>query len=156
MMMNSQRDLAGDPQRRTHEQIQGMADHALGRVLHRNDPEIAGPRFHLAKDLVDGRHRRGDHRMAEVLDGRGLRKGAFRPQKGRVERSFQRQAGGHDLAKETGHFLAVQRTRIGVLDPAQHRDLALRTIELNLTASGFSLEMGDLLGAAGTLADQPQ
>ena len=94
--------------------------------------------------------------MAEMLDRRRLGEGAFRAQKGGVERTFQRQTGGHDLAEEPRNLFAVEGPRIGVLDPAQHRDLAFRAVELDTLPLGPGLDVGDLLRTAGALADQPQ
>ena len=156
VMVDPQTHLAGDHERRGHEHVQGVTDHALGGILDRDDTEIAGTRFDLAEDLPDGRQGEGLHRMAEVLDRRGLSEGPGRAEIGDVERALERQTGGHDLAKEPRDLFAVERTRIGCLDATQNRDLALRPVELHLVAVGCRLDMSDLLGAAGTLADQTE
>jgi hypothetical protein len=52
------------------------------------------------------------HRVAEVLQRRGLGEGALRPEVADLQRLLQRQAGGHDLAEQPRHLLAVERPRV--------------------------------------------
>ena len=50
---------------------------------------------------------------------------------GGLQRLLQGQAGGHDLAEEPRDLLAVQGTRVALLDPPQDRRLPLRAVELD-------------------------
>ncbi len=73
---------------------------------------------YLAKHLVDGALRDSFHRMTEMLEHRFLREGALRPEKCHLQRLLQRQACGHDLAKQARHLLFAQRPLIARQHPA--------------------------------------
>ena len=90
--------------------------------------------------------------MAEVLQGRGLGESTFRPQVSDAQGLFQRQAGGHDLAKQTRHLFTVQRPGIARQDLAQDLGLAFRTVKRRGIAA--VLQCGDRLGAGRALVDQ--
>ena len=93
--------------------------------------------------------------MPEMLERRLLGKGPLRAEISHLDRLLQRQAGRHDLAEQACHFLAVQWPGIAFHHPAQDLSLALRPIEHGVRIIR-RLDVGDLLGAIGALADQPQ
>ena len=143
------------------EHVQGVADHPLGGVLHRHHPVVAGARLDLAEDLADGGHGDGAHRVAELLERRRLGEGPLRPQKGGLQRLLQGQAGGHDLAEEPRHLLAVQGTRVALLDPPQDRRLPLRAVKLDRPLAPPAPSQAFLIrptswAQRGAVADQAQ
>ncbi|MCY1446936.1 hypothetical protein D9M71_635320 [compost metagenome] len=94
--------------------------------------------------------------MAEVLERRSLGEGAFRAEIGDLERLFQGQAGGHDLAEQPRHFLVAQRALVQLHDVLEHPGLALGPVEHRLLAlgQGRHLHPRHVGGAAGAFADQ--
>ena len=129
VMMDAQLHLAADHQIVLEEAVQGVVDRALGGVFHRHHAEVDRPGDHLAEHLVDRRHRRADHRVAEVLECGSLGEGAFRAEIGNLERMLQGQAGGHDLAEQPGDFFVAQRPLVDLHDVPEHPGLALGPIE---------------------------
>ncbi len=156
VMVDAQLNFTADHHVVLEEAVQGVVDRTLGGVLHRYDTEVDCTGSHLAEHLVDGGHRRADHRMAEMLEGSRLGEGAFRPQVRHLEGLLQGQAGGHDLAEQPRHFLVIQRPLVTLHDVLEHPGLALGAVEDRLLAlrQGRHLHSRHILGAAGTLADQ--
>jgi hypothetical protein len=87
--------------------------------------------------------------MAEMFDGRQLGERTFRPEIGNGQRTFQRQALRHHLAKQPGDRFGRQRPRIERTNAAQHLRLALRAIN---HAAAF--DFADGTGVRRTLIEQ--
>src|ERR1700689_1966984 len=66
-----------------------------------------------------------------MREHRGLRKSAFRSQKGDFERVLVCKTGGHDFPEQPQHLLVAQRALIALERHAQHLGLALRLVEIN-------------------------
>ena len=144
--MNAKLHLTADFQRRGHEHIQGVIDHALGGILHRHHTVMGRTGFHLAEDRINRGQWHTDHRVPEVLERRRLSKGAYRAQEGNVHGLFQRQAGRHDLTEQPRHFFSGQRPGVLFLDPAQHLGFAFRPVKENIfTGIGRHFYMGHFL-----------
>jgi hypothetical protein len=142
-MVDPHLHLAANPQRRLQKHIQGVIDHALGGIFHRHHPVIGGTGLDLAEHFINGPHRDAVDRFAEMLERRGLGKGAFRAEKGDAQRFFQRQTGRHDLAEQPGHFFVAERPLIGFDHPPQHLRLAFRAVEI-AGGAGRLLDRADL------------
>ena len=105
-------------------------------------PKSAMPRLDLVEHFVDRGERQRAHRVAEVLERRGLRERAFGPEETHLERLLLREAGGHDLAEQAQDFFGAQRTLVPLARHAQHLRLALGPVEVDRVAVG-------VLGDAG-------
>ncbi len=103
--MDTQFNLSANSQRRIHEHVERMIDHALGRVFDRYHTEIGGAGFDLAEYVGYAAQWQRGHRVAEMLECRGLSEGAFRTEEGNLHRLFQSQARRHDFAKQPRHLL---------------------------------------------------
>ncbi|MNO80147.1 hypothetical protein D3C76_713400 [compost metagenome] len=138
------------------EAVEGVVDRALGGVFHRHDAKVHRPGRHFTEHFVDRRHRLADHGVAEVLHGRRLGEGAFRPQIGDFQRLFEGQARRHDFAEQARHLFVAQRPLVALHDTLEHLGFALGAIEHRRFAFGQRghFHAGDFLGTAGTVTDQ--
>ncbi|MCY1432223.1 hypothetical protein D9M71_482140 [compost metagenome] len=156
VVVDAQLHFTADDHVVLEEAVQGVVHRALGGVLHRHHAEVHRTGGDFAEDFVDGRHRRTDHRMAEMLERRCLGEGALRAEVSDLERLLQGQAGRHDLAEQPRHFLVVQRALVAVHDVLEHPGLALGAVEDRRLAfrQGLHLHPRHVGGAAGAFADQ--
>ena len=127
--MNAQRHLATDLQRRVEKHVQGMTDDTLAGILDRHDTVVAAAALDFLEHIGNRRHRNRFHGMSKMLERGRLGKRTFRPEKGHTQRQLERQAFGHDLAKQARHRFTTQRTGIAHLHLAQHLCFAFRAIE---------------------------
>ena len=156
VVVNTQLHLTADHHVVLKEAVEGVIDRAFGGVFHRHHAKIHRTGRHFAEHFVDGRHRHADHRVAEMLHRRRLGERPFRAEVSHFQRLLKSQAGRHDLAEQTRHFLVVQRALIELHDVLEHPGLTFRTIEHRLFPGRQRehLHPRHFLGAAGALADQ--
>ncbi len=158
MVVNAQLDLATDDHVVFKKAVQRVVDRAFGGVFHRDHAKVHRTSNHFTEHFIDGSHRQTNHRMAEVLHGRGLGERTLRAEIGDLERLFKGQAGRHDFAKQPRHFFVAQWAAIAVHDPPKHRRLAFRAIEHRHFAfcQRRHFHPGHFLSTASALTDEFQ
>jgi hypothetical protein len=124
-LVHVQLDLAADLQRGGQEHVERGLDGALPRVLHRHHAEVGVPGFDFLEHLLDAGQRQAARGMAEVLEQRLLREGAFGAEVADLQRLLLRQAGRHDFAEQAQQHFVGQRAVVAVEHLAQHLRLAL-------------------------------
>ena len=153
MMVDAQLHLATNFQAGGHEGIQGVVDHPFGGILHRHHAVVSSPGFHFTEYFINCAQRYAFHRMAKVLEGGLLGKGAFRPQERHFHALFQRQAGAHDLAEKPRHGFAVQRPLVALFYLSQYLGFPFRAIKHRVGVGG-GLHLGHLVGQGGAIVEQ--
>lgn len=155
VLMHPNFDFATNLQRAVHETVQGMGNHAFGRVLHRHHAELAVPGFYRLKDFVYRRYRDIFDRMTEMFESRLLRESAGGTEKGNFQRFFQRQTGRHQFAEKMGGGIVAQRPRIQFFDPPQYLRFPVRAVKTAGLAFGL-LGARDFNRTFGAPVDQFQ
>ena len=125
---DGQRDLGADAEGRIGEQIERVRDHALGRVLDRNDAEIRPPALHFMKHLT---YRAGGSvlgRGAELLARGEVRVGRLGTEVGDAQVLLEAARRRDDLAEDGTYQPLRERARVGARETRDHPLLPARRV----------------------------
>ena len=128
-----------------------MTNDTFGRVFNGNDTVVTGSSKNLPKHFINSGLGYTNSAITKMFERCFLSKGPFRPKKSNLDRLLKGQAGRHNLSKQSGHILVVDRSSVSIHNMPQHLSLALGTIVRSI-AEAF-LNLGDLLGEICTLTD---